>query len=84
MVIFQQTSSITKVLPKISKVTTMVPPFNIEACNKLQTQLCLGQSSTPNMTMLPKISKMITMAPSFNIEACNKHQTQICLDQSST
>ena len=27
-------------LTKISKLTTMAPPFNIEACNKHQTPAC--------------------------------------------
>ena len=33
-------------LPKMTKTATVILPFNIETCNKNETPLSLGQSST--------------------------------------
>ena len=71
-------------LSKISKMTTMAVPFNIETCNEHQTPpLKHVVRHLGSHQPLTKISKMTAIVPPFNLEACNKHQTPQCLGQSS-
>ena len=78
-------------LSKISKMTIMAVPFNIETCNEhqhhhiwLNLPLKHVVSKLGSYQPVTKISKMTAIVPPFTIQACNKHQTPQVLGQSST